>query len=372
MEFMPERLREIRILKRYTLEAVAIKLEVTKQAVSKYETGKSVPATDTIKKILDFFGISRDFLTNKRDMPSYQSCIFYRKVQRTPKKELEEAEVILKWIYEIIIETGRFYPLKKLSIPEFPDNILIKDKAKILRKHWGLREEPIRDIVGLLEMHGFYIFTVEMQNKKIDGYSQMIGDIPVIVLNKKKDNKDRLQFSIAHELGHLLMHTGLTEKDGYIDTEQEADEFAGCFLMPERALGSDLLREDASYFADLAKKWNVSPDAVAKRCKRLQLLGSDEEENNARASNLFQNFNRMRKASIIHENSYDSICTIRSILERIAADEEMASEFLKNLGFPINEIQRLCSWNDGFAYYEKTGCESDVSEIEGIQLSLDL
>jgi hypothetical protein len=33
---------------------------------------------------------------------------------------------------------------------------------------------------------------------------------------------------MAHELGHLVMHSGATTDD----QEKEAEHFAGCFLMP--------------------------------------------------------------------------------------------------------------------------------------------
>lgn len=57
MKFLPERLRDIRILKGYTVEYVASQLGVTKQAVSKYETGRMIPSSDVLNRIADFFWI---------------------------------------------------------------------------------------------------------------------------------------------------------------------------------------------------------------------------------------------------------------------------------------------------------------------------
>lgn len=54
-EILPERLRDIRILKGYTVEYVASQLGVTKQAVSKYETGRMIPSSDVLNRIADFF-----------------------------------------------------------------------------------------------------------------------------------------------------------------------------------------------------------------------------------------------------------------------------------------------------------------------------
>ena len=57
MKFLPERLRDIRILKGYTVEYVASQLGVTKQAVSKYETGRMIPSSDVLNRIADFFSL---------------------------------------------------------------------------------------------------------------------------------------------------------------------------------------------------------------------------------------------------------------------------------------------------------------------------
>ena len=55
MEFVPERLRDIRIMKGYTVEELAEKLGVSKQAVSKYEIGKAIPSTDVLTRLLELF-----------------------------------------------------------------------------------------------------------------------------------------------------------------------------------------------------------------------------------------------------------------------------------------------------------------------------
>lgn len=58
MKFLPERLRDIRILKGYTVEYVASQLGVTKQAVSKYETGRMIPSSDAMSFSLSIEPVS--------------------------------------------------------------------------------------------------------------------------------------------------------------------------------------------------------------------------------------------------------------------------------------------------------------------------
>ena len=366
MSFVPMRLKELRILNGFTLEDVAAKIGVTKQAVSKYEGGKAVPATDVIARILREFDINRNYLTNERELPEEKSIIFFRKKARTPKKEEEEAEVYLKRFYEIITVAGQIYPVKKTGLPVFPEDMSINNKALMLRDFWGLGKEPIEDIIGLLEAHGFYMFTADMQNKKVDGYSQLIGNIPVIVLNEKSGTEARNHFSIAHELGHLILHKNLEESCSAM--EAEADEFAGCFLMPEDAMKADLIRRDASYFVSLAEKWKVSPQAVAQRYANLRLLGRNKEENQAKLASLHQHFSKEKGKKIYNDERI--ICSIRAALKRIEADNGTAQRFLQELRLPVKEIQRLCYWPNGFSEYEQSVSEA-VNDIDGAQLSFD-
>ncbi|WP_246430558.1 ImmA/IrrE family metallo-endopeptidase [Streptomyces rectiverticillatus] len=48
---------------------------------------------------------------------------------------------------------------------------------------------------------------------------------------------DRFRFSLAHELGHVVMHTG--PGDPRLQ-EQQADQFAAEFLMPHGSVLADL------------------------------------------------------------------------------------------------------------------------------------
>lgn len=369
MDFVPERLKEIRLLSGFTLEAVAEKIGVTKQAVSKYETGKAIPVTDTLMKIQKLYGIRADYLTNRRELPVERTIVFYRKEKRTTQKEMGEAGIYIKWFYEIITEIDKICPIKLPELPQFPNDCSIKEKAELLRNAWNLGERPIGDIVSILEAQGFYFFTSCLADKKIDGYSQMIGSVPIIVLNRAKGTKERRRFSIAHELGHLILHC---DKKQITDRmEDEADEFAGCFLMPERAIKEELIRKDTDYFIKMAEKWGVSPQALVERCCNLQLLGRNDAECKAKRSSLYQSLNRKMNTSVLDESDGDKICSVREVLSYIEADAEAAQSFLRELHFPIKEVQKLCGMPDGFAQYEQSYNEDTIDEIDGVQLSFN-
>jgi Zn-dependent peptidase ImmA (M78 family) len=104
----------------------------------------------------------------------------------------------------------------------------------------------------------------------------------------------RQNFTIAHELGHLLLHQkeavhydknfqihlrSELSSQGTDEIEKEANYFAAVLLMPEEFLKSDLkkevLRSGGMYFLDddvissLARKYGVSTQALLIRLKNL-------------------------------------------------------------------------------------------------------
>lgn len=62
-----DRLRELRTNNRYSQEQLAERLSVSRQAISKWETGESLPDVDKAMLICDFFGVTLDFLLRERE-----------------------------------------------------------------------------------------------------------------------------------------------------------------------------------------------------------------------------------------------------------------------------------------------------------------
>ena len=132
-------------------------------------------------------------------------------------------------------------------------------------------------------------------------YEPLQGDISGCLLRDKKDgaiigvnslhHENRQRFTIAHELGHYLLHKGeLTFIDRKFNRinfrsgssastddieEIEANKFAGELLMPEEFLSKDILASDDIEKGDLqeelAQKYRVSKQAITIRLVGLNL-----------------------------------------------------------------------------------------------------
>lgn len=79
--------------------------------------------------------------------------------------------------------------------------------------------------------------------------------------------KDRYRLSLAHELGHMVMHTYPNP-----DIEEQAFQFAAEFLLPERDVKMDFYQVDLQRLANLKRYWKVSMASLLTRAKELEMI----------------------------------------------------------------------------------------------------
>lgn len=364
MLFVPERLKEIRIMNGLTVADMAGLLGITKQAVSKYEMGRMLPSTQILDKIVEVFSLPNGYLTKEPIVPQYTTEVFYRKTKRTTQRELEMVRISQRWRYEMILGCTNISEMLHSEVPYFLSDCTAAEAAKEVRKQWGLDDRPIEDMSALLEKHHFYIFSSQMADSKIDGYSQMTDGYGIIVLNAARGSLERKNFSLAHELGHLLLHTKEYSTE---NMEEEADIFAGSLLMPEAAFKREILRVDVEQLIRLGERWRVSPHAVLKRCCELGVLSEKKkEERDAHLEYLYQ---RLNKLGSHYQQEAKVACSLRKVLEEAERDEKKGQKLLQTVRFPIKEIQKLCQMPELFQDFITIEKSEAIDEMEGIQLS---
>ncbi|MGE4587961.1 MAG: ImmA/IrrE family metallo-endopeptidase [Acidaminococcaceae bacterium] len=140
--------------------------------------------------------------------------------------------------------------------------------ANALRKDIGideLQEIDLNCIVRLLNINVKHIFLGD----GIDGACKSLGLKRLVVLNpylKKCPKRER--FTLAHEIGHLLMHydSYICKQDCFYiyktqnDKELEANDFAGQLLLPKQAVVNILEKNDLTFqlIKQIAEKYNIS------------------------------------------------------------------------------------------------------------------
>ena len=284
--FNPARLAEARAYNKMTGEELANFVGIKKQAISQFENGKASPEYDTLRKISDVLGFPIKFFYEEPS-PVLEGHTYFRALFSSSKKDLVSQKIKTRYVTHIYNTLARFVDFRPYNIPEIEDTSSIAKTAQLLRDYWGLGQDPIPDMVGLMERNGIIMSEFATDSKKIDAFSQYneIQNIPYycVVLGTEKRSFSRRQFSCAHELGHILLHEkfedseGITRED-FRKRESEANEFASCFLLPHEAFLHDLQHHanKLNKYIDLKRKWKVSISAMVMRAKALDAINTSQ------------------------------------------------------------------------------------------------
>ncbi len=159
------------------------------------------------------------------------------------------------------------------------------EAARIARKWLGLADENSFDSYrAAVEARGVLVFRSNGYSGKwqiakenpILGFTLYDPTCPVIVI-KKLSWEPRQSFTLAHELGHLLMHKSSSIDDeqdmqSHQGQEREANAFAGHLLVPDGFLTSirdtdrpDEVSQYDDWLAGPRRAWGVSGEVILRR-----------------------------------------------------------------------------------------------------------
>jgi Zn-dependent peptidase ImmA (M78 family) len=103
--------------------------------------------------------------------------------------------------------------------------------------------------------------------------SQWAGDHAVIILNSALPT-DRKRLTLAHELGHLVLHNQYMDAD----MEEQANQFAAEFLLPAHVIAPQLTNLTLGKLSDLKAEWGVSMQAIFERAYRMGKVSAEERQ----------------------------------------------------------------------------------------------
>jgi Zn-dependent peptidase ImmA (M78 family) len=130
----------------------------------------------------------------------------------------------------------------------------------------------------VLEDAGGLVLIRDLGSRQLDAVTQWIDGEPPLFLISAHAPADRFRFSLAHELGHVIIHG---EPGATPVQERQADEFASEFLMPADAVRADLARRhlDLPRLLDLKHQWGVSMAALLRRASTLGVISEWQYRN---------------------------------------------------------------------------------------------
>ena len=283
--FNGNRLKTARQYRGLTVEELSQKINVSKQAVSQYETGKieDVP----FQKILAISGalnfpyryFAQEDISNIKTGATY-----FRSLMKTSKKYRLAQEIKMEHIATIYSLLNEYVTFPQLNLPGWIGEITSPaEAAKELRNYWGLGDKPIDNIMRTVEQNGIIVTTFATDTDDIDAFSQYIDmndfDVYIIALSSNKESAARINFDIAHELGHIMLHEWSEDeevltREEFKAKEKEANEFAAAFLLPETSFAKEvsLDPQKLDYYVQLKRRWKVSVAAMLYRSCDLGII----------------------------------------------------------------------------------------------------
>lgn len=249
--------------------------DVTQAALSRYENDLRMPEADVLAQLAAALGVTVELLERGGRMEGGLAVGAHMRRRATAKPTVWrqlEAQLNMTRLHasrlfeEVSMRTERQVP----SLD--PIDVRPDDAARLVRAKWRLPAGPVRSLVTWLESAGVLVVEEDFgPSARIDGLSQWADTHPVLLLNSSAST-DRKRFTLAHELGHLVLHSDY----GDADIESQANAFAGEFLMPAIEIRSSLRGLTIAQLLDLKRYWGVSMAAIVERAVVLNVISRSE------------------------------------------------------------------------------------------------
>lgn len=272
-EFSPLMLTIARESRKASQTALAKGAGITQSAVSQMESGLISPTDQVAERLAAELGYrpSLFYVSHRfQQLP----LTFFRKKAKVGARDVHAIRARVN-LFRLRIETLlKSFDLAspKLALANLAsDGLAAAEAAARLRTYWNLRPGPIKDLTALVEGAGIIVVPMDFGTAAVDGLSiyEPNDVVPPMIFINYGVPADRWRMTIAHELGHIILHHHLDLPPADKDLEDEAWEFAAEFLMPRREISGQLTRVSMHRLAALKKHWRVAMAALLKRAVSL-------------------------------------------------------------------------------------------------------
>lgn len=320
-----------------TQTELARNVSLSQAEISRYESGARIISKEHLDKIADELGYPESFFYQAGQRYGLgSSALYHRRRKSMPARLLDQviAKVNIlrlcatKLLEGVDIEHDRGFP--QYDVEEFGGNV--EQIAELVRAAWKLPAGPITDLVGAIENAGGIVHRATLGTRKVDAFAQWVPPTPPVFLINDEFPGDRLRFTLAHEIGHLVMHDRPRD---YM--EEEADRFASAFLMPARDILPHFDRVTLPRLAQLKPYWRVSMQALLRRA--LDLGAVSERQYRSLIEDMGKSGYRMQEP-------------VQIPVEKPTLLAEIIDSHLNDLRYSIPELAGLLSLDEREFWYE--------------------
>lgn len=262
----------------YTQKEAAIRIGISQAKLSKAERGEQTLGDDMLEKVAQAYDYPVSFFYGNQDSSPEGHMYFRRRLSGSAKlyaSIIAKTKILKRAIDELApsvdLPECKFQPFDtQLDTPE--------EIARKTRYLLGIYKGRMPNLTTLIEANGIIIISFDFGTDKLDGLSTITSKgYKVIFMNSEMPN-DRKRFSLAHELGHMIMHMETTPKFPE-EVENEANRFASELLMPCDEIRNSLYKLNLGKLADLKRSWHVSIKSLIYRAHALKTITDQQNRN---------------------------------------------------------------------------------------------
>lgn len=262
----------------FTQKAACERLGVAQPVLSRFENSAAEPDDGFLQKAAATYSVPRAFF-DLRD-PVYGPPVSVHPMLRAKADisardlDMVVSEMNLRVMHvRRFLEAVDYAPTHELPSLDLEHYGSADRVASVLRSHWGVPFGPIKNLTALVERSGVIVGTSDFSGASISGMTFRVPGQPPLVLLNRNHPADRMRFTLAHELGHLVMHRFPTP-----EMEDEANAFASALLLPERELREAFAgrRITLELLAALKPEWRVAMQALLMRANALGYLSENQ------------------------------------------------------------------------------------------------
>lgn len=213
--------------------------DLSAQAISKYERNLDVPGSGALVRLSKALGVRPEYFFRPEAVAVSVSA---NRVH--PNISKKEAAAVLEQAREVLersIELEALFAGQLAGSPFSADFSMYvgaveqaEDAAVQLRTEWGLGLDPISNLTATVEDHGIRMALIE-GSPDFDACIAQSSELGYMIVLKKGVPGDRQRFSLAHELGHLVL-----EVAAEVNEEDACNRFAGALLVPLQRVRTEL------------------------------------------------------------------------------------------------------------------------------------
>jgi Zn-dependent peptidase ImmA (M78 family)/transcriptional regulator with XRE-family HTH domain len=266
-----QRVRQARELRGFTQTELAEKIGSPQESIAKVEGGL-MPGGELLSPIALATGFPAAFFESPLLEEFPAGSLQFRARADMTRKQRAQAHRYAQILFEVYQQLAQRASVPALTIPRIDGEPPIA-AAQIARTSLGLSPDtPVPHLINTIERGGVVVLGLPLTLTSRDAFSGWASTKPFIALSSV-DAGDRLRFTVAHELGHLVMHRAA--KGSVAQLEAQADAFAAEFLMPAAPMRSVLKTPvTLASLAPLKLIWKVSIQALMRRAKDLQIIST--------------------------------------------------------------------------------------------------